>query len=473
MSFKDNVNLHVDKSAKLLNFSDDLLEHLKSIHSLIKVNVGVVLDGKINNFTGWRAVHSEHILPTKGGLRYSETVDQDDTEALASLMTYKCAIVNIPFGGAKGGLKINPKNYTMPQLREITKAFASKLINKGFISPALNVPAPDVGTSEREMEWILETYKTLKPDDINYRGCVTGKPLHRGGIAGRTEATGRGIEEVVREIFRHEDVVKEAGLKNELKDNEIIVQGFGNVGSNLAKHLYNRDNAKIIAVGEFDGYLYNKKGIDINALIEFYKTNKSINNPKLGKFKNNPSELLELDCDILIPAALENAITIDNVDKIKTKLIIEAANGPVSFEADKKLFEKGVMIIPDIYVNAGGVVVSYFEWVKDISHIRFGRVEKRFQEQKILDIIDLIDKKTNTKTDFDTIKKIIHGADEEDLAFSGLEDSMRNAFIEIYNEDDTERLGFLCQDIEQGRFRIVFEGRGDKTRLTKATVEYQ
>ena len=433
MSFKDNVNLHVDKSAKLLNFSDDLLEHLKSTHSLIKVNVGVVLDGKINNFTGWRAVHSEHILPTKGGLRYSETVDQDDTEALASLMTYKCAIVNIPFGGAKGGLKINPKNYSMPQLREITKAFASKLINKGFISPALNVPAPDVGTSEREMEWILETYKTLKPDDINYRGCVTGKPLHRGGIAGRTEATGRGIEEVVREIFRHEDVVKEAGLKNELKDNEIIVQGFGNVGSNLAKHLYNRDNAKIIAIGEYDGYLYNKKGIDINALIEFYKTNKTINNPKLGEFKNKPSELLELDCDILIPAALENAITVDNVDKIKTRLIIEAANGPISFEADQKLFEKGVMIIPDIYVNAGGVVVSYFEWVKDISHIRFGRVEKRFQEQKILDIIDLIDKKTNTKTDFDTIKKIIHGADEEDLAFSGLEDSMRNAFIEIYN----------------------------------------
>jgi len=433
MSFKDNVNLHVDKSAKLLNFSDDLLEHLKSIHSLIKVNVGVVLDGKINNFTGWRAVHSEHILPTKGGLRYSETVDQDDTEALASLMTYKCAIVNIPFGGAKGGLKINPKNYTMPQLREITKAFASKLINKGFISPALNVPAPDVGTSEREMEWILETYKTLKPDDINYRGCVTGKPLHRGGIAGRTEATGRGIEEVVREIFRHEDVVKEAGLKNELKDNEIIVQGFGNVGSNLAKHLYNRDNAKIVAIGEFDGYLYNKKGIDINALIKFFQKNKSINNPKLGEFKNKPSELLELDCDILIPAALENAITIDNVDKIKTKLIIEAANGPISFEADQKLFEKGVMIIPDIYVNAGGVVVSYFEWVKDISHIRFGRVEKRFQEQKILDIIDLIDKKTNTKTDFETIKNIVHGADEEDLAFSGLEDSMRNAFIEIYN----------------------------------------
>ncbi len=433
MSFKENVNLHVDKSAKLLNFSNDLLEHLKSIHSLIKVNVGVVLNEKIHNFTGWRAVHSEHILPSKGGLRYSETVDQDDTEALASLMTYKCAIVNIPFGGAKGGLKINPKNYTMPELRAITKAFATKLINKGFISPALNVPAPDVGTSEREMEWILDTYKTLKPDDINYRGCVTGKPLHRGGITGRTEATGRGIEEVIREIFRHKDIIKEARLKNELKENKIIIQGFGNVGSNLAKHLYNRDNAKIIAIGEHDGYLFNKDGIDINALIEFNQKNKSINSTKLGYFKNNPSELLELNCDILIPAALENVITIDNVDKLKAKLIIEAANGPISFKADKKLYEKGVIIIPDIYVNAGGVVVSYFEWVKDISHIRFGRVEKRFQEQKIQEIIDLIDKKTETKTDFNTIKNIMHGADEEDLAFSGLEDTMRNAFTEIYN----------------------------------------
>ena len=433
MSFKKNVNLHVAKSARLLNFSDDLLEHMKSIHSLIKVNVGVVINEKFHNFTGWRAVHSEHILPSKGGMRYSENVDQDDTEALASLMTYKCAIVNIPFGGSKGGLKINPKNYTTEQLRVITKAFATKLINKGFISPALNVPAPDVGTSEREMEWIMETYKSLRPDDINYRGCVTGKPLHSGGISGRTEATGRGIEEVIREIFRHPDIIKESGLKNELKDNNIIIQGFGNVGSNLAKHLYNRDKAKIIAIGERDGYLFNKKGIDINALNEFYKNNKNVNCSKLGEFKNQPSELLELNCDILIPAALENAITIENVDKIKCKLIIEAANGPISFAADQQLYEKGIMIIPDIYVNAGGVVVSYFEWVKDISHIRFGRVEKRFQEQKILEIIDLIDKKTNTKTDYDTIKKIVHGADEEDLAFSGLEDSMRNAFIEIYN----------------------------------------
>jgi len=364
-------------------------------------------------------------------MRYSEGVDQDDTEALASLMTYKCAIVDIPFGGSKGGLKINPKNYNENQLRIITKAFATKLINKGFISPAINVPAPDVGTSEREMDWIKDTYKSLRPEDINYRSCVTGKPLHSGGIPGRTDATGRGIEEGIREIFRHKDVVKESGLQNELKNNSIIIQGFGNVGSNLAKHLYNRDKAKIIAIGESNGYLYNKNGIDINQLIAFFKSNKTINNSKLGTFKEDSKRLVELDCDILIPAALENSITIDNAEKIKTKLIIEAANGPVSFKADKILFNKGVVIIPDIYINAGGVVVSYFEWVKNISHIRFGRVEKRFQEQKILELINLIDEKTKTKTNPELITKIVHGANEEDLVFSGLEDTMRNAFNEI------------------------------------------
>ena len=460
MSFKDNVDLYVERSAKLLKFSDDLIEHIKSTHSLIKVNVGVEINKKIHNFTGWRAVHSEHILPSKGGMRYSINVDQDDTEALASLMTYKCAIVDIPFGGSKGGLKINPKNYTELELRLITKAFATKLINKGFISPAINVPAPDVGTSEREMDWIKDTYKSLRPEDINYRGCVTGKPIHSGGIAGRTEATGRGIEEVIKELFRHKDVIKEAKLKNELKDNSIIIQGFGNVGSNLAKHLYNRDNAKIIAIGESNGYLYNKNGIDINSLNKFYKKNKTINYKKLGNFYKEPDKLIELECDILIPAALENAITIKNVKKIKTKIIIEAANGPISFEADKELnkknankiktklileaangpvtynadeilIKKGITIIPDIYVNAGGVVVSYFEWVKNISHIRFGRVEKRFQEHKILDLINLIDQKTKTKTNPEVISKIIHGANEEDLAYSGLEDSMRNAFNEI------------------------------------------
>ena len=462
MSFKENVDLYVERSAKLLKFSDDLIDHIKSIHSLIKVNVGVEIDKKIHNFTGWRAVHSEHILPSKGGMRYSINVDQDDTEALASLMTYKCAIVDIPFGGSKGGLKINPKNYTEKQLRLITKAFATKLINKGFISPAINVPAPDVGTSEREMDWIKDTYKSLKPEDINYRGCVTGKPIHSGGIAGRTEATGRGIEEVIRELFRHKDFIKEAKLKNNLKDNLIIIQGFGNVGSNLAEHLFKRDKAKIIAIGESNGYLYNKNGIDINSLNKFYKKNKTINNPKLGKFYNNPEKLLELECDILIPAALENAITIKNVKKIKTKLIIEAANGPVSFEADKELNKRGVIILPDIYVNAGGVVVSYFEWVKNISHIRFGRVEKRFQEHKILDLINLIDQKTKTKTNPDLISKIMHGANEKDLAYSGLEDSMRNAFNEILQVKKNIKKSFrestYCLSLQKIRKFYTSEG---------------
>ena len=402
MSFKKNVDHYVEQSAKNLNFTPDLLEHIKATHSLIKVNVGVEIDGGIKNFTGWRAVHSEHILPSKGGLRYSNSVDQDDTEALAALMTYKCAIVDIPYGGSKGGLRINPSEYSENQLRNITKNFATKLIKKGFISPAINVPAPDVGTSEREMGWIKDVYKSLRPEDINYRACVTGKPRHGGGIAGRTEATGRGIEEVIREFFRNKEEVKKAKLNENLKDNRIVIQGFGNVGRYLAYELFNRDNAKIIAIGEYNGVLYNENGIDINKLIECVLFKKTIENNELGKFIKNPKEIVELECDILIPAALEGVINKDNVEKV-------------------------------IYVNAGGVIVSYFEWVKNLSHIRFGRMEKRYQEHKLLELIKLIEKTTNTKTDPELINTIVHGADEIDLTNSGLEDSMRNAFNEILN----------------------------------------
>ena len=433
MSFKKNVDHYVEQSAKNLNFTPDLLEHIKATHSLIKVNVGVEIDGGIKNFTGWRAVHSEHILPSKGGLRYSNSVDQDDTEALAALMTYKCAIVDIPYGGSKGGLRINPGEYSENQLRNITKNFATKLIKKGFISPAINVPAPDVGTSEREMGWIKDVYKSLRPDDINYRACVTGKPRHGGGIAGRTEATGRGIEEVIREFFRNKEEVKKAKLNENLKDNRIVIQGFGNVGRYLAYELFNRDNAKIIAIGEYNGVLYNENGIDINKLIECVLFKKTIENNELGKFIKNPKKIVELECDILIPAALEGVINKDNVEKVKTKLIVEAANGPIDPESDKILFNKGITVLPDIYVNAGGVIVSYFEWVKNLSHIRFGRMEKRYQEHKLLELIKLIEKTTNTKTDPELINTIVHGADEIDLTNSGLEDSMRNAFNEILN----------------------------------------
>ena len=430
-SFKENVDLYVDRAAKQLGLDTYLVQHIKETHSLIKVNVGVDIKGTLTNFTGWRAVHSEHILPSKGGIRFSPHVNQNETEALAALMTYKCAVVDVPFGGAKGGLRINTKLYNEAELRTITRFFATKLINKDFLSPALNVPAPDMGTGEREMDWMVDLYKTLKPDDINYRGCVTGKSISSGGIRGRTEATGRGVEEVVREFFRHEDLIKKHKLKPNLKDNTVVVQGFGNVGMHLAKYLYERDHAKIIAIGEYNGYLYNKDGINITELIEYKKNKRNIACSSLGEFKQNPNEVLELDCDILIPAALENVIHMQNVKNVKAKVIFEAANGPVNYDADEYLYDQGVAIVPDIYVNAGGVVVSYFEWIKNLSHIRFGRLEKRYQEHKMELLLDILEKQSNLNITDAQKKQLIEGADELDLTFSGLEDTMRESFNQI------------------------------------------
>lgn len=430
-SFKENVDLYVDRAAKQLGLDPYLIQHIKETHSLIKVNVGVDINGTLTNFTGWRAVHSEHILPSKGGIRFSPHVNQNETEALAALMTYKCAVVDVPFGGAKGGLRINTKLYNEDQLRTITRFFATKLINKDFLSPALNVPAPDMGTGEREMDWMVDLYKTLKPDDINYRGCVTGKSIESGGIRGRTEATGRGVEEVVKEFFRHEDLIKKHKLKSNLKDNTVVVQGFGNVGMHLAKYLYERDHAKIIAVGEYNGYLYNKDGINITELIEYKKNKRNIACSSLGEFKQNPNEVLELDCDILIPAALENVISMENVKNVKAKVIFEAANGPINYDADEYLYDQGVAIVPDIYVNAGGVVVSYFEWIKNLSHIRFGRLEKRYQEHKMELLLDILEKQSNLNITDAQKKQLVEGADELDLTFSGLEDTMRESFNQI------------------------------------------
>ena len=430
-SFKENVNLYVDRAAKYLDFEHSLIEHIKETHSLIKVNVGVDINGTLTNFTGWRAVHSEHVLPSKGGIRFSPHVNQNETEALAALMTYKCAVVDVPFGGAKGGLRIDTKLYDEGQLRTITRFFATKLINKDFLSPALNVPAPDMGTGEREMDWMVDLYKTLKPDDINYRGCVTGKSIESGGIRGRKEATGRGVQEVVREFFRHEDLVKKYKLKPNIKNNSVVIQGFGNVGMYLAKHLYERDDAKIIAVGEHNGYLFNKDGIDISKLIEYKIKNKSISCSTLGEFKEDPSKVLELECDVLIPAALENVIHMQNVKNVKAKVIFEAANGPVNYDADEYLYDQGVAIVPDIYVNAGGVVVSYFEWIKNLSHIRFGRLEKRYQEHKMELLLDILEKQSNLNITDAQKKQLVEGADELDLTFSGLEDTMRESFNQI------------------------------------------
>ena len=430
-TFKENVDSFVGKVSKTLNLSEDVMFHIRSTHSVLQVNFGIKIKGKIENFTGWRAVHSEHRLPSKGGIRFSNDVNQDETEALAALMTYKCAVADIPFGGSKGGLKIDPKQYTIDELRTITKTYAEQIIKKGFLSPATHVPAPDIGTSEREMVWIMDAYKNLHPEDINYLACVTGKPIDYGGIRGRSEATGRGVEECIREYFRHPELLKKSNLKTKLSDNRIVIQGFGKVGCSLALQLFERDQAKIIAIGEYNGYLYNEKGIDIIKLNEYFKKNRSFNNFDGATFNTKPKEVLTLDCDILIPAAMESVINRDNVNDIKTTLIFEAANGPVTYNADEILFKKGIDVLPDIYVNCGGVVVSYFEWIKNISHIRFGRLQRRYEENKMEDLIAVIETMTGKSVNAKYKTNIIHGAQEIDLVHSGLEDVMRETFKNI------------------------------------------
>ncbi|MBU6305840.1 MAG: Glu/Leu/Phe/Val dehydrogenase [Actinobacteria bacterium] len=430
-TFKENVNAFVLKAAKTLKLKDDLINHIRSTHSVIQVNVGIKIKNKIENFTGWRAVHSEHRLPSKGGIRYSPHVNQDETEALAALMTYKCAVADIPFGGSKGSLKIDPNKYTEQELKSITHLYAERLIKKGFLSPATNVPAPDVGTGEREMVWIMDTYKNLFPNDINYLACVTGKPIAYGGIRGRAASTGRGVEESIREYLRHEKLYKRAKLKPIISENKIIIQGFGKVGKSLAIELFTRDQAKIIAIGEYDGYLHNEQGIDIPSVVRHFDKTRSFKNFKGAKFIDKPDEILTLQCDILIPAALESVINMRNVEKIKTKLIVEAANGPVTYNADEFLNKKGIDILPDIYVNSGGVVVSYFEWVKNITHVRFGRLQRRYEENKMNELIHVVEDATGRTIPEKYKQNIIQGVQEVDLVNSGLEDVMRETFKEI------------------------------------------
>jgi glutamate dehydrogenase (NAD(P)+) len=432
-TFKENVNAFVLKAAKAIKLKDDLINHIRSTHSVIQVNVGIKIKNKIENFTGWRAVHSEHRLPSKGGIRYSPHVNQDETEALAALMTYKCAVVDIPFGGSKGSLKIDPQQYSKQELKSITHLYAERLIKKGFLSPATNVPAPDVGTGEQEMVWIMDAYKNLFPNDINYLACVTGKPIAYGGIRGRAASTGRGVEESIREYLRHKQLYTRAKLKPTISENKIIIQGFGKVGKSLAIELFTRDQAKIIAIGEYDGYLYNEQGIDIPSVVKHFDKTKSLKNFKGAKFIDKPDEVLTLSCDILIPAALESVINMRNVERIRAKLIVEAANGPVTYNADEFLNKKGIDVLPDIYVNSGGVVVSYFEWVKNITHVRFGRLQRRYEENKMNEVINAIEDATGRMIPEKYKGAIIEGVKEVDLVNSGLEDVMRETFKEILN----------------------------------------
>lgn len=429
--FRQSVDRMVDRAMAVLELDPGVAAAIKACSAILQVRFPVKLRGEVRVFTGWRAVHSTHRLPAKGGIRFAPEVCQDEVEALAALMTYKCAIVDVPFGGSKGGLLINPRDYDRDEMQLITRRFTLELVRKGFLNPATNVPAPDMGTGQREMAWMADTYKHLHPEDINYLACVTGKPVHHGGIRGRTEATGRGVQYALREFFRHGEEVRAAGLTPGLGGKRVVVQGLGNVGYHAAKFLQEEDGAKIVAIIEWNGALVNEDGLRVEDVYRHKTAHGSLEGFPGARFEREGGRLLEEDCDILIPAALEGQIHAGNAHRIRARLIAEAANGPVTYEADEILRDRGVVILPDAYVNAGGVTVSYFEWIRNISHIRFGRMQRRHDELRGQQMVALLEEHTGTRVPAAAQQRLLHGADELDLVRSGLDDTMRLAFQEM------------------------------------------
>ncbi|EEB84258.1 Glu/Leu/Phe/Val family dehydrogenase [Roseobacter sp. GAI101] len=448
-SFRESVDMMFNRAVGLMDLSSGLEEKIRVCNATYTVRFGVRLRGGIHTFTGYRSVHSEHMEPVKGGIRYSLGVNQDEVEALAALMTYKCALVEAPFGGSKGGLCIDPRAYDEHELELITRRFAYELIKRDMINPAQNVPAPDMGTGEREMAWIADQYKRMNTTDINGVACVTGKPINAGGIHGRTEATGRGVQFALHAFFKDAKGLAKAGLEGKLKGKRVIVQGLGNVGYHAAKFLSEEDGCLITAIIERDGALYDETGLDVEAVHHWIAKHDTIKGYHDSTLIEDGASVLEKDCDILIPAALEGVINLGNADRIKAPLIVEAANGPVTSGADEILRDKGVVIIPDMYANAGGVTVSYFEWVKNLSHIRFGRMQRRNEESRHQLLVDELerlsaDSGVGWQLSPNFKDKYLRGADELELVRSGLYDTMVDAYRSMadiwHNRDDVTDL---------------------------------
>ncbi|MFK7876573.1 MAG: Glu/Leu/Phe/Val dehydrogenase [Paracoccaceae bacterium] len=432
-SFRESVDIMFSRAVALMDLPPGLEEKIKVCNATYTVRFGVRLRGQIQTFTGYRSVHSEHMEPVKGGIRYSLGVNQDEVEALAALMTYKCALVEAPFGGSKGGLCIDPREYDEQELEMITRRFAYELAKRDLIHPSQNVPAPDMGTGEREMAWIADQYARMNTTDINAKACVTGKPINAGGIQGRTEATGRGVQYALQEFFRYNEDKKAAGLTGSLDGKRVIVQGLGNVGYHAAKFLGEEDGCLITGIIERDGALYSEDGLDVESVRNWLAKHGGISGYPDGTHHADGAQVLERDCDILIPAALEGVINLTNADRIKAPLIIEAANGPITAGADEILQKKGTVIIPDMYANAGGVTVSYFEWVKNLSHIRFGRMQRRQEEARhelILNELERLSAASSIGWELspDFKSQYLRGAGELELVRSGLDDTMRNAY---------------------------------------------
>jgi len=430
LNLKHIVESQFEEAAALLKEPRGLLEQIKHCDSVLQVNFPVRFGNGISYFSGWRAEHSHHRKPLKGGIRFNTHVTQDEVIALAALMTYKCAIVDVPFGGSKGGVVVDVRQYKEADLEKITRRYASELISKNFLGPGVNVPAPDMGTGEREMAWIFDTYDTFFPGGIDNLACVTGKPVSQGGIRGRKEATGRGVYFGIRQAFRHAKDIQSLGLDPGLAGKTVSIQGFGNVGFHCSRFL-REEGCKIVAIGEYDGTIHNPDGFNIVKLAKYRKSHGTILGFPGSKTLLDPQAVLTIKCDILIPAALENQITLANVDRVRAKIVAEAANGPVTPAAEKKLLSRGVYIIPDIFLNSGGVTVSYFEWSKNLAHIRYGRMERQLESVRGDRLVNYLESARGRAIPQKDREILIHGADEDDLVNSGLEETMVNAYEEI------------------------------------------
>ena len=455
--FRESVDLLFQRAAGKMDLSEDVINKIRVVNSTYMVNFGVKLRGKIQTFTGYRSVHSEHAEPVKGGIRYALSVNQNEVEALAALMTYKCALVEVPFGGSKGGLCIDPREWNEDELERITRRFAFELIKRDLINPSQNVPAPDMGTGEREMAWIADQYRRMATTDIDARACVTGKPLEAGGIRGRVEATGRGVQYGIHEFFRHPMDKEQAGMEGDLAGKRIVIQGLGNVGYHAGKFLQEEDDCLIVAVIERDGAVINDKGLDVETLKAHINKHGGVANFPHGTYVKDGITVLEHECDILIPAAMESVINRDNAARINTKLIVEAANGPVTAAGDEILRNKGVVIIPDMFANAGGVTVSYFEWVKNLSHIRFGRMQRRQEEARQEMVIEALEKMTGKNFPEELRDAFVSGADELTLVRSGLDDTMRGAYNNMREVWHREREKNPNMDLRTAAYMIAID----------------
>lgn len=449
-SFFQGVERNFDKAAKFTKFEKGILEQIKACNSILRIKFPVRIGDGIEVIEAYRVQHSHHKLPCKGGIRFSMDVNQDEVMALAALMTYKCAIVNVPFGGGKGGIKIDPKKYTPFELEKITRRYTSELAKKNFIGPGIDVPAPDYGTGAREMSWIVDTYASLNPGELNAQACVTGKPLAQGGVRGRTEATGLGVFYGIREVCRVEEDMKALGMEKGIQGKRVVVQGLGNVGYHAAKYFQAAD-AVLICLAEYEGAIYDLKGLDLEKVMAHRKETGSILGFPGAQNIPDTADALEIECDILIPAALESVIHKGNAPRIKAKIIGEAANGPITPDADTILQQKGALVVPDMYLNAGGVTVSYFEWLKNLSHVRYGRLEKRFSENQYGEVLKTMEAMTGKRANEMERKVLLKGPDEIDLVYSGLEDTMIGSYHEIREAlkaysgvEDMRTAAFIC-----------------------------